>query len=73
MKVKVGQKVKFTSDGSAVADFGSHPVGANGGTTPNPVTSVDTTTGELTLPAAGTFGFVCTIHPNMLGAFEVVP
>lgn len=73
MKVKVGQKVKFTSDGAAPADFGSHPIGANGGDASNPVTTVDTTTGELTLPSAGTFGFMCTIHPSMIGAFEVVP
>lgn len=71
MKIKAGQTVKFTSDGSAAADFSSHPLAAQGGDTPNPVTNVDTSTGDVTFASAGTFGFVCSNHPAMLGAIQV--
>jgi plastocyanin len=73
MKIKVGQTVKFTADGlSTPADFNIHPIGRNGGDSGNSVTNVDTDTGELVLAEAGTFGFTCTIHFNMIGAFQVV-
>jgi plastocyanin len=73
MKIKVGQTVKFTSDGlSTPADFGQHPIGAQGGDQPNTVTNVDNDTGELVFTSKGTFGFTCTIHFNMIGAFQVV-
>lgn len=73
MKIKVGQTVKFTSDGAQGApDFVSHPVGPNGGDTPNPLSSVDQTTGEVKFTKGGTFGFTCNVHPAMIGAFLVV-
>lgn len=72
MKIKVGQKAKFGDGAGNAANFGDHPVAANGGTQPNPVTNVDETTGEISFGAKGTYGFVCNVHPGMLGAFEVV-
>lgn len=73
MKIKVGQKVTFTSDGATTpADFTSHPIGANGGDPGNPITNIDKDTGEVTFPAKGTFGFTCTNHPAMVGAIQVI-
>lgn len=66
MKIKVGQKVKW------VGNFGTHPVGANGGDKPNPISTFDETSGEVTFTAAGTFGFQCQVHASMKGAIQVV-
>lgn len=73
MKIKVGQTVKFTTDGADTpADLVSHPIGANGGDPGNPIPNVDDTTGELTFTTKGTFGFTCTNHGAMIGAIQVV-
>jgi plastocyanin len=66
IRVKAGQTV--TWEGSLEA----HPLLPSGGDSPSPVSGVDTTTGEVTFPSAGTFGYVCDVHPAMLGAVEVV-
>lgn len=66
MKIKAGQTV--TWDG----DLTQHPLGPNGGDTPNPVSNVDMS-GKVTFPNAGTFGFKCEVHPAMIGAIQVVP
>jgi len=71
MKIKVGQSVTFVAQGGGVPDFLSHPIGANGGDPGNPITNIDTDTGEATFPTAGTFGFTCTNHPAMIGAIQV--
>jgi plastocyanin len=66
IRIKAGQTV--TWEGSLEA----HPLLPSGGDSPSPVSGVDTTTGEVTFPSAGTFGYVCDVHPAMLGAVEVV-
>jgi plastocyanin len=74
VKVKVGTKLSLAGNFAA---SGGHPVGPNGGTTPNPFTGLTMpTTGNLdvTLSAAGTFGYLCTNHPaSMRCAVQVVP
>jgi plastocyanin len=67
MTVKVGESVTF------MGDFGLHPLLAGGGDSPNPFSSVDTTTGKVTFPKAGLYGFMCGNHPSMIGAIMVVP
>lgn len=70
MRIKAGQSMKFV-DGAAVANFVAHPLTSyvpnGGGIGP----AVNTTSGELTFPAAGLFGFGCDIHPQMNGAVIV--
>ncbi|MBF5066255.1 hypothetical protein G6O45_23770, partial [Salmonella enterica subsp. enterica serovar Istanbul] len=61
------QKVTFAGS------FSSHPLLASDGDKPNPITSVDTATGDVTFPKAGTFGYVCGNHPSMIGAIKVLP
>ena len=74
MQIKVGQTVKWTSDGATTpADFTMHPLSQQGGDKPNPVLDVDEATGDVTFTASGTYGFVCGIHPLMVGAIKVVP
>lgn len=64
MTIKKGQDVTFTGD------FTAHPLNASGGGTPNPFSTADG--GKVTFTAAGTFGFVCGIHPSMTGAIKVI-
>ena len=65
-KIKVGQSVTWNG-----VPTSAHPLGATtDGTQPNPITDVATTA----FPAAGTFGWHCTIHTGLMkGAIEVVP
>jgi plastocyanin len=65
--IKKGQSVTWS------ADFTMHPLQVQDGDKPSPIAGVDTTTGIVTFPAVGTFGFVCGNHPQMTGAIEVVP
>ena len=74
MTIKVGQSVKWTGS------FVSHPLGAQGGTTPNPITSSGATTDDagqssatIAFPSAGNYGYVCAIHASMTGVIQVVP
>ncbi len=74
MKIKQGQSVNWNGD------FGSHPIAAFGGDSPNPIdvnTAFDNDAGSQTVTAAfpnvGTFGYHCEIHPAMLCAIQVVP
>jgi len=73
MKIKKGQTVSFsmTQRGGAPANFQEHPLAAQGGDTPNPVDTLDENTGDVTFAAAGTFGYICWIHPAMTGAVLV--
>lgn len=73
IRIKAGQSITFGNGAGGAADFGTHPVGPQGGDTPNPVSEVDTSSGEVEFPKAGTFGFACVHHPAMIGAVEVVP
>lgn len=76
MKIKVGQSIRFKGDSSDAGDFVSHPlIAASGGDSPNPFSAqIDTATGVVSFPNAGTFGFKCSTHSSsMLGAVLVVP
>lgn len=66
MKIQVGQTVTWSGD------FTAHPLVPQGGDTPNPVSGVDTATGQVTFAKAGTFGYACSFHPAMVGAIQVV-
>jgi plastocyanin len=68
MRIKVAQTVAWNGN------FSLHPLGGQGGKTPNPVDGADqsTSTASVTFPTAGTYGFVCTAHPAMQGAIEVI-
>ena len=74
MQIKKGQKVTFAADatGATPGDFTMHPLSARGGDTPNPVdTALDEATGVVTFATAGEFGYVCDIHPAMIGVIKV--
>lgn len=63
--VKVGQKVTWTNEDSAV-----HNVIANDG----PLKSPDLEQGQsysFTAKEPGTFSYICTFHPNMKGTLTV--
>jgi hypothetical protein len=66
MKVAVGQTVTWSGS------FTSHPLLADGGTTPNPIPNHDAA-GNVTFTAPGTYGYICEIHAVMTGAIMVVP
>lgn len=76
MKIKVGQSVKLSADGSFTpADLGTHPPEALGGDAPSPFTDpgVDAA-GNILFDKAGTYGFGCGVHGTaMTGAILVVP
>ena len=64
IKIRAGQSVEF--DGSKTF----HPIAAHGGDTPTPFATLQDT---YTFPNAGTFGYICTEHEEMIGAVWVVP
>ena len=70
IKVKVGTKITF------MGGFSFHPLEPNGGDSPTPIPPL-TSAGaslEITVSAAGTFGYECNFHPGtMFGAIQVVP
>ncbi len=73
-KVKKTQTVTFVPGGGS---FSNHPLKSlNGDTTGSPFTAAgdSTTAGNKTVAftTAGTFGFVCAFHANMVGAIQVV-
>jgi plastocyanin len=67
MTVKAGQKVTFSGS------FSTHPLISGDGDKPNPIATLDPATGEVVYPKAGVFGFICGIHPSMIGAIKVIP
>ncbi len=70
MAVKAGQTVTFKGD------FGSHPLVASGGDSPNAFSSFDSATGKITFTEADKdklYGYVCGNHPSMMGAIYIVP
>lgn len=73
MQIKVGQKVTFGQPDGGPADLIEHPVGAQGGDTPNPIADIDESTGEVTFDRPGIFGYVCLVHGAMTGAILVGP
>lgn len=62
MKIRAGQQVVF--DG----DFDAHPLEAFGGDTPSPFSGT-----PWLFDQPGAFGYICTIHSEMLGVIWVVP
>jgi plastocyanin len=70
-KIKVGTVVKYTGD------FSAHPLEKAGGDSPSPydtIPSPDAGSISITFPNAGTFGYNCMNHMEiMVGAFVVVP
>jgi plastocyanin len=69
LQIKAGQTV--TWNGS----FTTHPLLADEGDTPNPISTADTSgpSATVTFPTAGTFGFKCEVHASMTGAVLVTP
>lgn len=69
MKVSKDTVVTFTGA------FGSHPLQPFGGDEPSPIPSKNSgTTLDVTMDAAGDYGFRCVFHPgSMFGAVQVVP
>jgi plastocyanin len=65
MKVAVGQTVTWAGS------FSTHPLINDGGDTPNPIAGHDAS-GNVTFTAAGTFGYLCSVHATMTGAIQVV-
>lgn len=63
IKIKKGGTVTWSPAPSA-----THPLGASGGDTPNPIMNTATNT----FPTAGVFGYHCTNHASMIGAIWVV-
>jgi plastocyanin len=65
LQVRVGQSVFWNGD------LDNHPLGGQGGDTPNPISlHVD---GSVTFNTPGTFGYKCLSHSGMIGAIRVVP
>jgi len=65
LQVRVGQTVVWSGD------LSTHPLGGQGGDSPNPITTH--LNGSVTFTTAGTFGFVCLSHSSMKGAIQVLP
>ena len=64
MQVRAGQSTFFNGN------FQVHPLVGEGGNTPNPISNHQN--GVVQFNAAGTFGFICDVHPSMKGAIRVV-
>jgi hypothetical protein len=73
LSVRVGQSIRFTDGAGQVARFDIHSVQASGGDQPSPIDAIDLQSGNVSLPKAGTFGFLCVDHRTMRGAVRVVP
>lgn len=77
MKIKVGQTVTFRGD------FTMHPLKGQNGDFSDVFATVDRQVlnrgaagqenAPIPFPAAGTFGFTCSVHNPMMGAIQVVP
>jgi hypothetical protein len=64
LQVRVGQTVTWSGDLSI------HPLGAQGGDSPNPIANEQL--GQVTFTTVGTFGYTCLVHSSMKGAIKVV-
>ena len=69
VQIKAGQSVTWTGS------FATHPLLADEGDKPNPISTADTSgaAATVTFPAAGTYGFKCQVHATMKGAVLVTP
>ncbi len=64
--IKVGQSVTWAGN------FTQYRVGPSGGDKPNPIAGFDPDAPTLQFPKAGTYPFLCIIHPGMDGTVTVV-
>ena len=71
LRIKVGQSVTWVPEGG----FAVHPLEADSGDSPTPIMLVNTgTTTTVAFPNAGTYGYHCANHPDVMkGAIRVVP
>lgn len=69
VQIKAGQSVTWTGS------FSTHPLLADQGDKPNPISTADTSgaSANVTFPTPGTYGFKCQVHPTMTGAVLVTP
>lgn len=76
VKIKVDSTVGFRGN------FKTHPMKAENGDAPNPFDTAIASISNpgdhdeqtnVVFPKAGTFGYVCSVHPSMTGAVMVVP
>jgi plastocyanin len=69
LQIKAGQTVTWTGS------FSTHPLLADEGDKPNPISTADTSgaSATVTFPTAGTYGFKCQVHASMTGAVLVTP
>ena len=69
VQIKAGQTVTWTGT------FATHPLLADEGDKPNPISTADTSAAAatVTFPTAGTYGFKCQVHASMTGAVLVTP
>lgn len=65
LQVQAGQTVVWNGD------LNDHPLAAQGGDTPNPISAHQD--GSVTFDTPGTFGYFCVAHTSMRGAIKVVP
>ena len=69
VEIKAGQTVTWTGS------FATHPLLADEGDKPNPISTADTSgaSATVTFPTAGTYGYKCQVHASMTGAVLVTP
>jgi plastocyanin len=69
LQIKAGQTVTWTGS------FATHPLQADQGDKPNPISTADLSGASttVTFPTAGTYGFKCQVHASMMGAVLVTP
>jgi plastocyanin len=69
VQIKAGQSVTWTGI------FTTHPLEADQGDKPNPISTADLSGASTTVTFAtpGTYGFKCQVHATMMGAVLVTP
>jgi plastocyanin len=66
--VRVGQTVAWRN-----ADTTTHTATANAGTFDTGNIAPGATSTAITVTASGSFGYLCTLHPSMVGTLTVTP
>jgi len=64
--IRVGQRVAWLN-----ADSVAHTATANGGSFNTGILAPGSTSAAITITAAGSFGYHCTLHPEMVGTLTV--
>ena len=69
VQIKAGQTVTWTGS------FTTHPLLADEGDAPNPISTADTSgaSAVVTFATPGTYGYKCQVHASMTGAVLVTP